>query len=353
MLNLHRRGRIWWARGSVRGVRVQKSLDTQVKENAKVLIAELERNLHSGIKARVPWSQFQEEFLAAMKPSLKPRTYQKYQFVLARFGRFLGSSFVESIQMVNMSVISGYMASRASDVHPTRKTPIGPEGLKSDQRHLHRIFSYAVECGYLEKNPVQYHNLSSRSRNTQPFTDEEISRMLEACDSRPRRGDPYPLKAVILTFLYTGLRISDVIGLEKREVDLQAGRIVKRTEKRGKVVNIPLHPELVKALSPLIKGNGLVFQTASGKPVKCLDDYLRRLWKQAGIQGAHPHRFRDTFAVRLLARGASLYDVAKLMGITVAVAEKFYSPYVHSLQERGRELIESLQTGTIGVQKTK
>jgi len=40
--------------------------------------------------------------------------------------------------------------------------------------------------------------------------------------------------------------------------------------------------------------------------------------RRAGIEDAHPHRFRDAFAVDMLARGATPYDVAKLLGDEIA-----------------------------------
>jgi len=46
-------------------------------------------------------------------------------------------------------------------------------------------------------------------------------------------------------------------------------------------------------------------------------------WR-AGVPDAHPHRYRDSFAVDMLARGASPYRVAKLLGDTVATIEKHY-----------------------------
>jgi site-specific recombinase XerD len=52
------------------------------------------------------------------------------------------------------------------------------------------------------------------------------------------------------------------------------------------------------------------------------------LGKRAGIGGAHPHRFRDTFAVDMLSRGASLYDVAKMLGDTIDTVEK-HLPALH------------------------
>src|SRR5579864_3446497 len=52
-----------------------------------------------------------------------------------------------------------------------------------------------------------------------------------------------------------------------------------------------------------------------------------------------PNRFRDTFAVDMLARGASPYDVAKLLGDTIETVEKHYTPFVRELRERVRRLM--------------
>src|SRR5215472_8618446 len=63
--------------------------------------------------------------------------------------------------------------------------------------------------------------------------------------------------------------------------------------------------------------------------------------RRAGVLDAHPHRFRDSFAVDLLARGASPYDVAKLLGDTVETVEKHYAPFVRELRERARRIMET------------
>jgi integrase len=62
---------------------------------------------------------------------------------------------------------------------------------------------------------------------------------------------------------------------------------------------------------------------------------------RAEVLDAHPHRFRDSFAVDLLTRGASPYDVAKLLGDTVETIEKHYAPFVRELRERARRIMES------------
>ena len=63
--------------------------------------------------------------------------------------------------------------------------------------------------------------------------------------------------------------------------------------------------------------------------------------KRAGVPDAHPHRYRDTFAVDMLARGANPYDVAKLLGDTVATVENHYAPFVKELRDRARRIMEN------------
>jgi integrase len=65
------------------------------------------------------------------------------------------------------------------------------------------------------------------------------------------------------------------------------------------------------------------------------------LGRRAGVPNAHPHRFRDTFAVDMLVRGASPYDVAKMLGDTIETVEKHYTPFVRELRERVRTILET------------
>jgi site-specific recombinase XerD len=356
MITLYKRGRVYYAIGSVRGVKVYKSLRTQFKDVAAERAKDLERELWSGVRVRpLSWAEFQREFLSWIAPHIKPASYRKYEFVLHRFGQFLARRNQDAVQAVTPAAISDYIQQRQLDLHPTRKIFVGQEGIKSDLRILRRTFSYAIKAGYIQTNPVTVPRINTQPGNTQPFSEDEVARMLAAADvlksavpnSTPPRRD---LRAILLTFLCTGMRISDVSGLERREVDLNQNLILRRTHKRNKLVSIPMHPELRSALALHLESGTLnprsvyVFPTARGRMTRPegLDAILRRLWRRAGIVGGRAHRFRDTFAVRLLEQGASLYDVAKLLGITVAIAERHYAPYVEELRERGRRLIANL-----------
>jgi integrase len=55
----------------------------------------------------------------------------------------------------------------------------------------------------------------------------------------------------------------------------------------------------------------------------------------AKLNGAHPHRFRDTFAVELLKSGTPMEDVSILLGhSSIKVTEKHYAPWVSARQNR-------------------
>jgi integrase len=114
-------------------------------------------------------------------------------------------------------------------------------------------------------------------------------------------------------------------------------------------VILPTHTELFFALEverdrrkPLAEDRVLV-NSFTGKPFTRprLYEKMLALGRRAGVLAAHPHRFRDICAVDLLARGASPYDVTKLLGDTVDTIEKHYAQFVKELRERARRIMES------------
>jgi Phage integrase family len=57
------------------------------------------------------------------------------------------------------------------------------------------------------------------------------------------------------------------------------------------------------------------------------------LCKIAGVQGGHPHRFRDTLAVELLLDGMPIERVSVLLGhSSVKITERHYAPWVQARQ---------------------
>ena len=207
---------------------------------------------------------------------------------------------------------------------------------------LHRTFGIAIECELIEKNPVRLEGRpgDQPERGAQPFKASDLTKLRQAAGPD------------ILTFFllrWTGFRGSDAVGLRWEEIDWETREINRLTMKRRKRVVMPIHQELFFSLEierdrrhpePTDR---VLLSPLTGKPLTRPRLYERMLaiGRRAGVPNAHPHRFRDTFAVDMLARGASPYDIAKLLGDTVDTVEKHYAPFVKELRERTRWIMEN------------
>ena len=84
------------------------------------------------------------------------------------------------------------------------------------------------------------------------FTDAELAGIFAAADAYAE-GEPLSPRgqhAVIFRLLYsTGMRVGEACGLEKSDVDLDAGAVLIRQAKNDKDRRIPLHPNMLSRLS--------------------------------------------------------------------------------------------------------
>ena len=88
---------------------------------------------------------------------------------------------------------------------------------------------------------------------------------------------------------------------------------------------------MVDALGKLdTNGNGRFFSTGNAKPQTARANwsrYLDTLFELAKVEDAHSHRFRNTFAVKLLLAGVPLETVSILLGHSlIKVTERHYKP---------------------------
>jgi integrase/recombinase XerD len=170
---------------------------------------------------------------------------------------------------------------------------------------------------------------------TAPFTREEFSSILKACDVYPDRLNAVRLRALVLLLRYSGLRIRDAVTLSRNRI--QGDKLFVYTAKTGTAVFCPLPPFVIDALS-LIPSSTYFFWTGLSKPKSAVGDWqlsLKRLLILAGVPDGHAHRFRDTFSVELLLAGVPIERVSILLGHqSVRITEKHYAPWVRERQEQ-------------------
>jgi integrase len=294
------------------------------------------------------WNDLVAKFSAWMSHrmatgKLRNSTRERYLQTSGAFEQFLASRAIVSLADITRTVVEDFKVWRLARVL-AKKHSRGGAGVVLDAAILHRIFGYAVECEMISKNPVRLEGRpgDQPERGAQPFNAAQLTKLRQAAG------------VDLLAFLllrWTGLRGSDAVGLQWGEIDWQTREINRLTMKRRKRVILPIHQELFFALeverdrrSPQPEDRVLV-NPSNGKPLTRPRLYQRMLavGRRAGVLESHPHRFRDTLAVDLLARGASPYDVAKLLGDTVETVENHYAPFVRELRERCRQIMENGQ----------
>ena len=173
-----------------------------------------------------------------------------------------------------------------------------------------------------------------------PFTQAEIIKTLAAFDQYAKRAgqaNAQRLKAFVLLLRYSGMRIGDAV---KCGVDRITGdKLFLYTQKTGTPVHCVLPLFVIRELEAAPKSSdGHFFWTGKSKLHSAIGKWQRRLqtlFTLAEVEGAHAHRFRDTFAVELLLKGVPLERVSVLLGHqSVRVTERHYSPWVRARQEQ-------------------
>ena len=176
---------------------------------------------------------------------------------------------------------------------------------------------------------------------TMPYTREEVTALLAACGQftdwhgQANQENARRARAFILFLRYSALRIGDAASCP---VDrLQANRLFLYTQKTGVPVYVPLPPFVVGALEACPRASERYwFWTGIGSKETLAGNWrrtFRRLCEIAGVQGGHPHRFRDTMAVELLLEGVPMERVSILLGhSSVKITERHYAPWVQARQ---------------------
>ena len=191
---------------------------------------------------------------------------------------------------------------------------------------LGRIFALALRRGYINENP-----LSRLERSERPHLHKREQRVLNHAQISALLAVSLPsYRPLLATAIYSGMRLSELLGLVWAEVELQEGLIQvryqlsrAREDKRARRVRlktaaavreIPLLPQLGallkqhKLASLHCRDSDYVFATALGTPLSARNVERRGLGRAADRAGLNPeerprlrvHDLRHTFASHLI-----------------------------------------------------
>lgn len=200
-------------------------------------------------------------------------------------------------------------------------------------RYLRSFFTFLQSEELIDKNPMlKVDKIRREKRKKSAFTEMECEMLRTAC--RTARE-----KAVVELLLSTGCRVSELVQMRMDEYE--GDRIIvhgKGEKDRNVYLNAKAQIALEQYLSERKDTNPYFFPSgkfggAHYKPstaplwytnpdlivdghsgIAPIESMVRNLGKRAGVENAHPHRFRRTCATLALRRGMSLEQVSKMLG---------------------------------------
>jgi integrase len=249
----------------------------------------------------------------------KPATLVRYRCAMEHFLRLVGHR--RYVEAVTRNDIEHYKQARMHEPAGLKRKPttVRPSTVNFELGVVRRFYNFLRrELGLEVENPCEgfrpLRDAVTMGRPRRPvYSNEELERLFAHCNGEDRLA--------FQTLLMTGLRKNELCWLTWDDVVLEPGRecVVVRakpgfTPKDYEQREVPLPPALAEALRRLKRRDVFVFPARSGGLERHLLRRLKQAAKRAGVEGATLHRFRHTYATRLLENGADVVTVQRLLG---------------------------------------
>ena len=258
---------------------------------------------------------------------LSPKTLEAYARDIRQCLMFLGEHWDANVTLARFAAleatdIRAFMAMRRADEIGGRSLARSLAGLRSFGRFLEREGKGKVGALSAIRAPKIGKSLPK------PIHMAAAKRFADADERAGEDRDPWiwARDAAVMALLYgSGLRISEALGLKRREVPLPgAGDVLVVTGKGNKTRMVPVLQNVLALIQDYVAvcphplpAEGPIFVGARGGPLKAriIQLTMERLRGALGLpDSATPHALRHSFATHLLSRGGDLRAIQELLG---------------------------------------
>lgn len=200
---------------------------------------------------------------------------------------------------------------------------------------LRSFFRFAQREGLANSNPAKPLRNPRRERKLPHFlSNDELGKLLAA----PPANEPMGLRdrAILETMYSAGLRVSELVGINREDLDLDGGLV--RVRGKGKRERLaPLGSFAIRALNRWLKHRNTLSDKGRTAPVfvnkfgtrlttRSVARMLEKYLKITGLDlRTSPHTLRHSFATHLLDRGADIRSVQELLGHKSLVTTQIYT----------------------------
>ncbi len=270
---------------------------------------------------------------------LSEQTLTAYRYDLTQFVDFLRRENITQARMVTPGLVYDFLAS-------LRRAGLAPASLTRKTISLKLWMQYLCREEVIDADPalaVDPPKTAVRLPNTLSLS--EIERLLTTPNVQTPEG--VRDRAMLETMYGCGLRVSELVSLETRSVDLRA-RLVRPFGKGKKERLVPLGDGVSETLTAYLNTarpallakkppTPFLFVTKRGGPLtrNHFLNLVKAYARDAGIaRTISPHALRHSFATHLLSGGADLRAIQEMLGhVSVATTQRYTQVDVARLRE--------------------
>lgn len=279
-----------------------------------------------------------EAYLSSEK-KVSPHTVKAYIADINSWLSYMGDKFeVDAPAQVSHLFIKSWLSDLMASGMDARSVNRKISSLKT-------YYKYMLRHRLVDKDPMLKVSSPKTSKKLPVFIEE--SKMTEIVESFvDKKSDEIIEKNhgiaddILLTLYHTGMRLSELIHLEKRHIDM-AQDTIKVLGKRNKERIIPITGELKTVFENRLNdhpASPYVFNTSQGK--KLYPNFVYRSVRQllsefTTLRKKSPHVLRHTFATHILNNGGDLNAIKELLGHANLSATQVYT---HNSVERLKKI---------------
>lgn len=258
---------------------------------------------------------------------VSPHTLKSYQRDLAQLKNYCLTSEIESWKALEAQHIRAHITQR-------HRSGLSGASLQRELSAIRSLFNYLLKHDWTEHNPAKTVRAPKTPRKLPEVLDvDQLTSMLTvAPDSALQHRD-----LAMWELLYSsGLRVSELAGLDLQDIDLEDQTVWVRSGKGGKDRIVPVGRVAIRAITQwlqirasLISINQpalFISQRGNRISIRNVQARLEKWGRQQGLQEqVHPHMLRHSFATHMLESSGDIRAVQELLGHSQISTTQIYT----------------------------
>lgn len=271
-----------------------------------------------------------EDYLIEIRILRAAGTYKFYENHLLHIGRFFYEKGIDNLEEVDRDVIVDYLE--------LLRNSVAASTINKRVGIIKRCFKfYAIKEHYV-------HTVGKYREKRRSFTmipDEDLKVIIGYINNLDIDvSNNLMYKGIILILINTGVRLTELYNIEKKNVNLRTNEILLTKTKSGFDRTVLFLPRIKDTLEALLNEKHdhkyLLHNRLRNRQVNYSDvNYLfKKLKSDLNIKKLHPHMFRHTYATKLLQNGVDIKTVMDFMGhLNMSTTQR----YQHSSKEHAKK----------------